>query len=372
MDGNVYTPPEPVPRPSMGKRFVGGFFAPFKRKVTKDTTKNNPGAVVTMPVPQINAPQFSPPRYENPPYEVHPPVNPAHERIQLRTSDFTTSTASTQSSSLNRGPATPPNLPNPYGPPDNPNPYPAPELPNPYAPPTELQTPASIASPIEVHPQPTSDYDAMSEPTPDPEEASLSTRANRIGKFVKDLTHLPWISNHVAEEYNPATSTRALQDKPSGSWYTKPGHQQLDLLEGPAPSKPQIRQRSRTVPQEKPSSRPRTRLRPQRTYTGSDVATAIRPTRFPASATSGGAMPTSPGASSHGGGSYSYSYYYSTPQPLYVYPSAVSPQLRRPDVQDPPAVTIVQLIITGKKLLHRGRTILGDKHVSLLYYSIVI
>lgn len=200
-----------------------------------------------------------------------------------------------------------------------------------------------MASPIEVHPQPTSDYDAMSEPTPDPEEASLSTRANRVGKFVKDLSHLPWISSHVAEEYNPAQSPRALQDKPSGSWYTKRGHQQVDLLEGPAPAKVQIRQRSRAAPPELKQPRPRTRPRPQRTYTGSDGATtAIRPTRFPASATSGGVIPTSPGASSHGGGSYSYSYYYSTPQPLYVYPSTVSPQLRRPDVPGSPHPPDVQ------------------------------
>ena len=60
-------------------------------------------------------------------------------------------------------------------------------------------------------------------------------------------------------------------------------------------------------------------------------ATAIRPTRTPASATSGGVLPTSPGASSHGLASHSHStnYYYSptTPPPQFLlYPSNMVPQ----------------------------------------------
>ncbi|TCD69078.1 hypothetical protein EIP91_008976 [Steccherinum ochraceum] len=336
MEGNAYTPTEQPKRPGMGKRFVGGFVAGFK-KIPKAMSKNHPREAVppAMPVPQLSPPTNPTPaaRYENPPYEIHPPVSAQLEHIQLRTSDFTTSTGTgtTSSSSARRGPATPPNLPNPSARREPTIPL---NLPNPYEPPIDLQTPASIASPVEVHPPLASDYDAMTEPTEDPEEESLNTRANRVGKFVKDFTHLPWISGRVSEEYQPAQSHRAQVAKPAGSWYTQRGHTQLDLLAGPAPVKPRTQERSRAVPQQTKQPRPRTRPKPQRRPTGeSEGITAIRPTRTPASGTSGGIQPISPGASSHGQGShsYAYSYYYPTPQPMYVYPSAVSPQHRRSD-----------------------------------------
>lgn len=299
-----------------------------------------------MPQPQVQ-PQLpvaspgSPPRLGNLPYEVHHPATAQHERIPLRDSEFTTDTTTSS------GP--------PRTPPDT-------ALPNPHDPSSidVLETPASIASPVDVEPQYASDYDAMSR-SPEPEEASLSSRANRVGKFVKDFAHLPWIGSHVATEYNPAESARAQQDKPSESWYTKRGHQRLDLLEGPAPARPQMQQRSRALPSEvqqsrsNPQPRAHTGARPRQRHrantAGSEVATAIRPTRTPASATSAGVVPPSPGASSHGKGShaYSYSYYYSSPQPLYVYPSAVSPQmvppqLRRPDGSGSPPQELAQAV----------------------------
>ncbi|KAH8104024.1 hypothetical protein BXZ70DRAFT_678940 [Cristinia sonorae] len=337
MVDNVWTLPEPEKQPGFGKRFVGGFVAGFKR-IPKAMSKSTNRDVEPTPMPvSFNdniklAPAAL--HYDKPPYQIHQPTNIPHERIHPPDSRHASSTTpSTQSSSM-LAPASPPNLPAPRDPP----PTLQPALPNPYAPPAELHTPAYIASPVEVHPRHASDYDAMSEPSSDLRQPSLNTRANQVGAFVKEFSHLPWINNRVATEYDPGQSHRAQEaqkHKKSGSWYTKRGQQRLDLLETPSHPKPMRTRDIFAEPHESknPRSHSHSRSRPHRNHTAaSDVVTAIRPSRTPASATSGGVVPTSPGASSHGRGShaYSYSYYYSNPQPLYVYPAAVSPP-RRPD-----------------------------------------
>ena len=59
--------------------------------------------------------------------------------------------------------------------------------------------------------QQTMDYDAMSEEEPyyDAHPETFTSQMNRVGKFVKDLVHLPWINAHATVEYRPAESRRA-------------------------------------------------------------------------------------------------------------------------------------------------------------------
>ncbi|KAI0343337.1 hypothetical protein BDW22DRAFT_1268759 [Trametopsis cervina] len=218
-------------------------------------------------------------------------------------------------------------------------------LPNPYG--THEQQiilPVRTETPQAVDIQPTTDYDAMTDPIADEvQEVTLGSHINRVGKFITDLAHLPWMApNHIAAEYAPAESRRARLPGPktSVSWYTKENHEKLDLLATPTqprqrrPTNGSTRQQMPQRQQPRPVRRTNTPLSLSgETDNSYDAATAARPTRTPANAaTSAGITPSSPGLSSPGNGqqsqSMAYNYYYASPQPLYVYPSSVSPQSR--------------------------------------------
>ncbi|KAI0759347.1 hypothetical protein BC629DRAFT_1597799 [Irpex lacteus] len=163
-------------------------------------------------------------------------------------------------------------------------------LPNPHDD-TLITAPVHPQTPQEVDLQPTADYDAMSEPTEEElPDATLSSHINRVGKFITDLIHLPWISpTSISEAYSPAESRRARYTgpKPGTSWYTKENHEKLDLLATPTQT------RRRHPPS---GTRPRLQTRPSdppRVGVVENVPQAMPP----------------------------YSYYYTSPQPLYVYPS---------------------------------------------------
>lgn len=213
-------------------------------------------------------------------------------------------------------------------------------LPNPYDPSRMPQAQPNIASPEAVILQQAADYDAMTEePSYDEQADTLGTHIDRVGTFVKDFIHLPWINaKNATVEYRPAESRRAYPKKPGQSWYAKEHHEKLDLLAGPSPPPTQ----PRAVPRAVPRAAPRMQESPrrQRTAPGQphrarsptsssarslDAVTAIRPTTTPGSLTTHGGLirVPSPGASSHGNGQHSYSYAYYGSSPLYVYPAQV-------------------------------------------------
>lgn len=191
-------------------------------------------------------------------------------------------------------------------------------------------------------------------------DTTFSSRVNRVGSFLSGLFHLPWMSAHVSVEYRPSDSRRARYDKPKKSWYSKGGHEKLDLLAAPpTPISTRIpterdrerarerreqerRQRARSAPrdaQREREHRQRSRSAPARARSpGSNTssghargATAGRPVRTFASlpAHDGAAVFASPGASTHGLVSTSYVY-----PALWVVPPGAqigSPQMQGQD-----------------------------------------
>lgn len=336
-DSLVWSMPEPIEQPKgKGKKFVGGFIAGL-RNITGFKSKYPSRSQSS---PRTAASSLAPDRMHASQYEPRPPPGgrgqsaPVHRPLDLRDGDRTLSTDRTMSSD---GPVTPnqstelpgtiPDLPEDMA------------LPNPFQTNQahEISAPA-VTEPQQVDLQPTADYDAMSEPyEEDLPDQTFSSHINRVGKFLNDLTHLPWISpTSIAVPYQPAESRRAryAKAKPGTSWYSKENHEKLDLLATPTEQRRQMSNRPRAnIAQGNAQVRPR---RPRAPLSGSpsstslEAATALRPTHTLAGVTSAGIILPSPGTSSHGNGQQpmSYNYYYATPQPLYVYPSSVaSPQM---------------------------------------------
>lgn len=341
--GQVYTDVEPAKKKGRAKRFVGGFMMGL-RNVPKMMSRGHAQEPPSAP-PVPFAPQFSNPpqlpqlhrmqssRLQPPPAHVEPlnprrsrpspqdhpaqvassthlEVTPAASIPQYAQEDSTQSSNTTATSQT--GPITPEQTTD------------APiDLPNPHD--TPLDTSARIESPVQIELRPAADYTAMDQPIyDDAPETTFSTHVNRVGKFISDFTRLPWISSHVAVDYEPGESRRARYagQKPGPSWYTKENHEKLDLLATPPMRQraPPARAQASSRPGPSRPHRPRT---PPLSPSSRDAATAVRPARTPRSITSGDARDLdSPGASSHGHGHHSYSYtYYYAPQPLYVYPS---------------------------------------------------
>lgn len=218
-------------------------------------------------------------------------------------------------------------------------------LPNPHDD-TLITAPVHPQTPQEVDLQPTADYDAMSEPTEEElPDATLSSHINRVGKFITDLIHLPWISpTSISEAYSPAESRRARYTgpKPGTSWYTKENHEKLDLLatptqthrrHPPSGTRPRLQTRPSDLPGRPAHRRPATTGRRTRaplsggtdtSSLDSRMAPGHRPRHDPGLTISSLSPTTSPrvGVVESGPQAMSpYSYYYTSPQPLYVYPS---------------------------------------------------
>ncbi|KAJ3479877.1 hypothetical protein NLI96_g8761 [Meripilus lineatus] len=348
-----------------GKGFVGGFVAGLKKfpnmlgkRGTKDVLVSDPRIV------------------QDPPSDLSPTIPPwlsnaAQQHDSMPVPRFTPPEGSgipSETTSPMTGSSNPQlHAPQPIQPPQQlaTLDHPQDPLPNPHA--QVIATPPPMNSPVQMELQPTEDYGQMSSGggyTADysgdytPGESSSGQSIN-IGKALNGLRRLPWMSTRIAADYKPSSSTRAKFDKPVGSWYTKPNPERVDLLEtnvirraSPPPTRPrEHRRRDRDPPDSETSSQPRSSSshRPREHRHGhahnhhrkdkehntrsEGGATAVRPTRTPASATSGGVLPTSPGASSHGLASHSHStnYYYSptqaTPPAQYIlYPSNMIPQ----------------------------------------------
>ncbi|OBZ65312.1 hypothetical protein A0H81_14761 [Grifola frondosa] len=178
-------------------------------------------------------------------------------------------------------------------------------------------------SPVHMDPLPTPDYAKMPQtPAVMRRDDSLSAHITRVTRFIQELYNLPWVSSRVTLDYHPTESSRArlVKEKPAGSWYTAPNHQTLDLLaSGPGPESIRLR--------DEPGSPTQMRARSGvPSLNGAVSATRVPLHRTPASGTTG--MFTSPGTSSHmGPQTMSYSYYFSPPQPLYVYQSPMTTPL---------------------------------------------
>lgn len=224
-------------------------------------------------------------------------------------------------------------------------------FPNPYDPSPFPQAEPLIHSPEQAQLQPTGDYNAMEESyydsQPDAPDTTFASRMNSVGRFFTELVHLPWINAQATVVYRPTESRRARYagPKPGRSWYAKEHTEKLDLLATPTVARPRPRPRAATqpLPQPQPRGVPAQQSRAPRqqrpraprsvgsssaTSSRADAATAIRPTRTPASLTTHGGLvrAASPGASSHGQAPHSFStQYFYAPQPLYVYPGAVAP-----------------------------------------------
>ncbi|EMD38778.1 hypothetical protein CERSUDRAFT_112525 [Gelatoporia subvermispora B] len=242
-------------------------------------------------------------------------------------------------------------------------------LDNPYdhEPPASLGTMAALASPVQMNPLPTQDYQKMDPPRRfHPQDDSFSAHINRVSRFLHTIRELPWTSSRVVDDYEPGKSRRArlAAHKPQGSWYSAHReHVPVDLLGTPGPmmgitpyapsqishstgiGHVPVRSTStgHTSPVYSPvagSSGSRIAL-PRHTPLHGPSPLHPPPLRSPSPRTrspdgaratrTGGHVPnspdsqpiSSPGASSQGQNqkSFSYNYYFAPPQPLYVYPS---------------------------------------------------
>lgn len=370
---NVNTPPRPQPK-RKGQGFVGGFVAGLKwfPNVMSRRGQRELDAIDDDPVIVENsAARAQLPEWHDRvdlAYEVPPPNTQYVQQIPVPGSTIKSETTSPPSSG--RRPTQSMEQAHNLGLPQ--------ELPNPHES-QELHPPAPLGSPIQIDPQPTSDYERMSSrgysldySSNTGGTASSSSHAVHVGKVLGGLRRLPWISTRVAAEYVPSESTRAQFDKPVGSWYSKHNPEKLDLLETPivkrAPPRQKHRQDRRPVDSEpRPevhtphrSGRRHHHHRREHHPRSEGGATAIRPTRTPASATSGGVLPTSPGASSHGLDSHSYScnYYYSPQQPLYLYPQAIPQPIKHeqgggspPPPEMPQPVPVIMMAAPGTYMM---------------------
>ncbi|KAI0091604.1 hypothetical protein BDY19DRAFT_904241 [Irpex rosettiformis] len=229
-------------------------------------------------------------------------------------------------------------------------------LPNPHDETHELITAPNShpGTPEEVDLRHTVDYDAMSDPIEDDiPERTFSTHINRVGKFISDLVHLPWISpTSISEPYKPAESRRARYavggSKSGGgkSWYTKENHEKLDLLATPT----QMNQRryptsagggTQTRPSENPRRRRPARRVRERLSSSTDDTTSFSPRVHKPTYDPGLTLASSPivlSQRSHNNlnaqqqpipipvqaGPYNY-YYTTTPShPMYIYPSPIA------------------------------------------------
>ncbi|KAI0295912.1 hypothetical protein B0F90DRAFT_1748359 [Multifurca ochricompacta] len=89
-------------------------------------------------------------------------------------------------------------------------------------------------SPVYIEPERADDYVGMASPVEPPPEPSVPSQFARVGKFFRDLNHLPWVSPNVTVDFDPTDSERAryARSRSSGrSWYTGQLHD-LDLLGG--------------------------------------------------------------------------------------------------------------------------------------------
>ncbi|KAI0690486.1 hypothetical protein BC835DRAFT_177472 [Cytidiella melzeri] len=318
------------------KRFVGGFMS---------SLRNFAGLGPKAPLPALVIPPTSKGAPARPPYGPQPVAGdlgvnrrplaaPPPANSTPPPADHSLSTDRTLSS---HGPVTPEQSELPITIPDLPEDS---HLPNPYRehePP--IAAPERSQTPEEVYLQPTADYDAMSEPIEDDlPETTLSSHINRVGKFITDFVHLPWISpGNIAVPYKPTESRRARHTgpKPGVSWYTKENHEKLDLLatptqpvqrrQPPTTARPRLQTtQSHRPAQRHPARRARTPLSGSTDTTSLGPATSPRRTRTPINAA--GLTLSSSGLPSQ---ALPYNYYYASPQALYIYPSSVaSPQTR--------------------------------------------
>ncbi|KAI0698326.1 hypothetical protein BC835DRAFT_1334562 [Cytidiella melzeri] len=200
-----------------------------------------------------------------------------------------------------------------------------------------IVAPERSQTPEEVYLQPTTDYDAMSEPIEDDlPEITLSSHINRFGKFITDFVHLPCISpGNIAVPYKPTESRRARHTgpKPGVSWYTKENHEKLDLLATPTQPVQRrqppttARPRLQTTQSHRPAQRHPAR-RARIPHFGSTDTTSLGPAASPrrtrTQINAAGLTLSSSGLPSQ---ALPYNYYYASPQALYIYPSSVaSPQ----------------------------------------------
>ncbi|KAI0077748.1 hypothetical protein K474DRAFT_1049566 [Panus rudis PR-1116 ss-1] len=327
--------------------FPGGFMTTIRRAMTKNDPKPSGVAPTShyTPAPLQSQPPVS--------REVNHP-QPEVEEVELRKS---TATSSSSSTSLSRHTASSKQKSeghkSPMSPPSRAADAPVEQntaLPNPHERPVSTVDPATIASPVAMEPLPTRDYRRMGERVPisysyDYDDDALSSHFNRIGKFFRDLYDLPWISRRITEDYDLSKSSRAQYGKVKGSWYQPPGHEKIDLLETPvamsSPTRPGQYQYRRRVHRVNSPTRPvRQRLHRSSSIPHSNGPTISRPVRSPASATSGGNLP-SPGVSSHGHGVHNMSTSYYYPGFPY-YPMMVPPKQRSDsDVPVSPQVPVV-------------------------------
>ena len=353
-------PAESTPFPKKGRRFTDRFNLKniFSRKSSKSGSRQ-PSPPPSMPSPHPYRPQrtrsqpsrvdlvqqspsHSPNIYGQSssrpliPQSPGRPSNPAPDT----TGDMSRSTVSSTSSQ--RGPLTP----------DQSAVAPAALLddanfPNPYEASGIPQPQLVVPSPEIANIRPTEDYDIMSEePVYESHlDYTFTSRINTIGRFLSELTHLPFKSRDtVTVTYRPGDSHRARYVKPGKSWYTKEHHEKLDLLatptqvmRSPLVSRPReaiprqtqaatTSQRTRTaqVTRSPRGAAPTTRSPPTTKPRSLDAATAIRPNPTPGSITTHGGLfrLPSPGLSSHEQGLHSGSvqYLYASPQPLYLVP----------------------------------------------------
>ena len=308
-------------KPKGGKTFVGGFIAGL-RKIPKAVVKSHfydrkatrkgapgteletgpshflpsyeePGTSIQHPESVQYVQGMDMPIASKPPTEV-PYADPVGQSSQQRLSQ--------QPSPRRSGASAPPILSVPNSP--------------------RFQPPEAVA----VEPLPASDYAKMDSPIRfAPPDDSFSVHVTRVRKFFRELKDLPWTSERVAVDYVPAKSSRAHtgKAKPKGSWYSINKLQDIDLL-APAPAPGSGR--TATL-----------RLRSEDGGTTGSVRSTARVQqpdgRTPLSYMTSPALFPSPGASSHGQGQHvmSYSYYFTPPQPLYVYQSPMTAPLHGTD-----------------------------------------
>jgi hypothetical protein len=345
MPGMLPEPSAPPVQTKGKKRFGGGFMSSLRNFTGL-------GAKATLPPLQIPAsPVRGPPRslYTSKPAVSDlgtnkRPMAPYPPRETPPAADHSLSTERTS-----QGPVTPDQSEHPITIPDLPEDV---HLPNPHNEHEQIiNVPTSPETPEEVDLQPTADYDAMTEPIEDEfGETTLSSHINRVGKFVTDLVHLPWItSGSVAAVYKPSESRRArhVDPKPVVSWYTKENHEKLDLLA--TPTRPVQRQQHTPTRARMQTSRPQRqaqRRQPTRqtrmplSGTSTDVTSLDTPTPSGRQRNAPGSLSFSPALSPHvhGGQTMPYNYYYASPQALYMYqpPPATSPGRSGTDPQPAP------------------------------------
>lgn len=122
-------------------------------------------------------------------------------------------------------------------------------------------SPQATATPILVEPQPAADFAKMESPIRPPPEESIASQVARLGRVLRELKGLPWVSPaRISNEYIPGQSERRRYScqrppKNSKSWYTQRNKGTLDLLQS-GPSTPSNSGRLQHVQNSQPAPSP--------------------------------------------------------------------------------------------------------------------